>query len=509
MATHVFLDGKRWTLGEEIGDRGGFGRVHAAVSPAGDAAAIKFVPKDPGADRELLFARDLEGIPNVIPVWAAGEHGDELALAMPRAEMSLRDRMLQAGGPLPPDEVVRIASAVATALAALAARDRPVVHRDLKPENVLLRNGGWRLADFGIARYAEASTATATMKFAKTRPYAAPEQWREERATPAADVYALGVTAHEMLAGALPFPGPDFRGQHLERPSPPLPGVADRLAGLVKDCLAKPPGARPPASEVLERLRSSAEPADGVSARLRSLNLGAARDRERELAEDEARRTDDERRRGLYEAAREAMDGIREAMRARLAGDLPMAGREWPFELNGAKLEWPEARPVPRDAWGSFPPAFDVIAESEIRVAIPPPAPEEPCSACDAGTCLWHYEPHRFVPYAGRSHALWYCDAQEAGVFRWFETAFMGVRKYRQTEAAPVSLPCGEDAGGALSRTLWRWQPAWRFTPLDRDGATAFAERWLGWFADAAEGSLSRPDRMPEHDGIRNSYRRS
>ena len=371
---------------------------------------------------------------------------------------------------------------------------------------MLFWDGGWRLADFGIARYAEASTATATRKFAKTKPCAAPEQWREERATPAADVYALGVTAHGMLAGALPFPGPDFRGQHLERPSPPLPGVPDRLASLVKHCLAKPPGARPPAGEVLERLRSSAEPADGVSARLRSLNLAAARDRERKLAEAEARRTDGERRRGLYEAAREAMDGIREAMRARLAGDLPMAGREWPFELNGAKLEWPEARPVPRDAWGSFPPAFDVIAESRMRVAMPLPAPEEPCRDCDAGTCLRHYVPTRLlVPYAGRSHALWYCDAQEAGVFRWFETAFTD---FRPDGEDPTVLRCGEDAGKALSGFGGTWQLARRFTPVDRDGEAAFAERWLGWFADAAEGSLRRPEWMPEHDGIRESYRR-
>jgi serine/threonine protein kinase len=48
------------------------------------------------------------------------------------------------------------------------------------------------LVDFGIARYAEASTAPDTRKHSLTPLYASPEQWALEHATPAADVYALG-----------------------------------------------------------------------------------------------------------------------------------------------------------------------------------------------------------------------------------------------------------------------------------------------------------------------------
>lgn len=83
----------------------------------------------------------------------------------------------------------RLHAQIATAL---AASDGRVVHRDLKPENVLYLDGHWCLADFGIARHAEASTALDTRKLAMDPHYAAPERWRFERATSAADVYSLG-----------------------------------------------------------------------------------------------------------------------------------------------------------------------------------------------------------------------------------------------------------------------------------------------------------------------------
>ena len=85
-----------------------------------------------------------------------------------------------------------------------------MVHRDLKPENVLFLDGHWCVADFGISRYAEASTAPDTRKYALTPAYAAPERWRNEHATSATDVYSLGVIAFELLTGARPFPGPDL-----------------------------------------------------------------------------------------------------------------------------------------------------------------------------------------------------------------------------------------------------------------------------------------------------------
>lgn len=194
--------GKRWTLGEQLNE-GGFGRVFAAFCDDIQAVA-KLVPKAPGADRELLFV-DLGNARNVVPVIDHGETDAAWVLVMPRAERSVREHLIEAAGALEMVDALAVLSDVAAALADLEGR---VVHRDLKPENILLLEGHWRLADFGISRYAEATTAPDTRKFSMTPPYAAPEQWRWERATSATDVYALGVLAYELLTGSRPFLGP-------------------------------------------------------------------------------------------------------------------------------------------------------------------------------------------------------------------------------------------------------------------------------------------------------------
>ena len=130
---YVGLEGGRWQMGNVICS-GGFAQVHEAVSPGGEHAVFKLVPKDPGAKRELLM-EDLAGMPNVIPILDTGEHGDCWVLAMPRAEMSLRDH-LQHHGRLEPDDAKPILVYIANAL---IAPDGGVVHRDLKPGNVLRR----------------------------------------------------------------------------------------------------------------------------------------------------------------------------------------------------------------------------------------------------------------------------------------------------------------------------------------------------------------------------------
>src|SRR5258708_3437668 len=94
---------------------------------------------------------------------------------MPRADKSLRQHLTDLSEPLEITEGVAILTDIATALSDIDSR---IVHRDLKPENVLLLDGAWCLADFGISRYAEASTAPDTQKYSLSPPYAGPERWR-------------------------------------------------------------------------------------------------------------------------------------------------------------------------------------------------------------------------------------------------------------------------------------------------------------------------------------------
>lgn len=106
---------------------------------------------------------------------------------------------------------LKVCDAVAYAHRAL------VIHRDLKPSNILVAgDGSLKLLDFGIARLIEephagqdAVTVTVAAQRRLTPAYAAPEQWRGEAVTTAADVYALGVLLHELLTGLKPAPRDD------------------------------------------------------------------------------------------------------------------------------------------------------------------------------------------------------------------------------------------------------------------------------------------------------------
>src|SRR5690606_1510458 len=112
---------------------------------------------------------------------------------------------------LPVDEALVIAREVADALS--YAHAKGVVHRDIKPENILLQNGHALVSDFGIAlalEQAGGERMTQTGLSLGTPQYMSPEQARGGRALDArTDIYALGVTTYEMLAGEPPFTGPN------------------------------------------------------------------------------------------------------------------------------------------------------------------------------------------------------------------------------------------------------------------------------------------------------------
>jgi serine/threonine protein kinase len=280
--------GKEWRIGAQIGS-GGFGRVYEAESKDGAKAVVKLVPKAPGAEREMLFV-NLGGVAGVVPIIDSGQHEDFWALVMPRAEESLRQHIDGAGGKLSASDATAILCDIAAALSDLNGK---VVHRDLKPENVLRLNGIWCLADFGIARYAEATTSPDTQKFSMSAPYAAPERWRAERATSAVDVYAFGVIAFEMLSGKRPFAGPDFhdyREQHLHAEPPTLTAGTSSLKGIVTESLFKASGARPSPANLLARLKRSLEQRPAGLAKLSEAHLGEmARQSESDRLASEAR----------------------------------------------------------------------------------------------------------------------------------------------------------------------------------------------------------------------------
>lgn len=468
--------GSEWRITDEI-SQGGFGKVYGAVGVKGNRAVAKIVPKEPGAQRELLF-EELDGMPNIVPLLDRGEWRNYWALVMPRCDRSLRDYLDEKGGKLPVAEAISILGDVAVAL--LGIKDR-VVHRDIKPENILQLEGKWCLADFGIARYWEATTAADTRKLAMSNRYAAPEQWRAERATSATDIYAFGAVAYELLQGNPPFPGPtrlDYRDQHLNSMPPTPNNCPPWLASLVVECLTKVPGGRPTATNLLNRLKVDSNPVSPAAQRLQEVNATVVRQREETILKETIAQAKEEERWELFIAANNSLDKIAGKLNAEVKRNASAAisrtlGHTWSWTLGQAQL----SIDLPQEAYFSSESVehranFRVIAYARIGVSVNAPN----------------------STYKGRSHSLWYCDVQESGVFRWYETAFRSSglsRVPRTTE--PFDLPPNRDSFLAHSNVMHTVDVAMPFVAIDQGGEDDFIDRWIGWFASGVQGQLREP----------------
>lgn len=480
MTETLTLEQDTWRLGAPLAgaDPAGFGRIFEVSDGRGRQAVAKLVRKQPGADRELLFSDLPTGAKNVIPILDAGEHEDSLVLVMPRAEMSLEHRLQ--GTTVDLDGAVRILSDVAEALDSL---DGAIVHRDLKPANVLLWDGRWCLADFGIARYADASTAPDTRKFSMSPPYAAPEQWTYQSATAKTDMYAFGVMAFQLVTGELPFTGSteDLRAAHLNLVPKSVGPV--RLRSIIEECLYKAPEARPSAANVLARLRQVAvEPKLPGASALARVSESVRGKRALAFAEQRASEDETSRRARLLEVAMQSHGSLLGPLFTDVEAGVGNAGQvqrrpraEVAFvaEIAGAKLS--VTAPIGSRTWSG---PFDVIATAAVTV---------------------HRNRRSRGGWLGRSHSLWYCDAHKAGDFSWFELAFMAGAFGGQPEIVPYSSS-PESAGVAFAQVIGTEQLAWPVSSLDRDEPTEFVDRWIGWFAGAADGTLEMPSTLPERN---------
>jgi len=154
--------------------------------------------------------------------------------------------VLRAEGALSPRRVLGLIAQAAEALG--CAHAAGIVHCDVKPGNVLAGGGRVKIADFGIAAAVGAVPVTQAGLVMGTLAYLSPERMAGLPATPASDLYGLGMTAYECLTGRPPFQGSPqaVALAHRDRPLPPLPGtVPAPVAELVAALTAKDPQYRP------------------------------------------------------------------------------------------------------------------------------------------------------------------------------------------------------------------------------------------------------------------------
>jgi tetratricopeptide (TPR) repeat protein/TolB-like protein/predicted Ser/Thr protein kinase len=252
--------------------RGGMGVVYRAVDVnLGREVALKVLPEDVVHDperrarlvQEARAASALEH-PHIAVIHEVGDAGGVTFIAM---ELIRGEKLSEtlSRGPVAHTRALALATEIAEALG--RAHERAIIHRDLKPANVMITEDGHaKVIDFGLAKLLEppdpAPEITQTGRAPRTGPgmilgtaaYMSPEQARGSRVDHRSDIFALGVTLFEMLAGR-----PAFRGQStldtlqavLTQPVPALPvsgGVSmdanSEIRRIIEKATAKDPDER-------------------------------------------------------------------------------------------------------------------------------------------------------------------------------------------------------------------------------------------------------------------------
>ncbi|MBM7466071.1 serine/threonine-protein kinase [Microbacterium esteraromaticum] len=243
---------------------GGMGEVWEATDHViGRTVAIKILKDeymgDPGfLERFRAEARHaaLVNHEGIASVFDYGEENGSAFLVMELVPGEALSTILERDGALSADKTLDIVAQTASALQ--AAHAAGLVHRDIKPGNLLITpDGRVKITDFGIARIADQVPLTATGQVMGTVQYLSPEQASGHAASPATDVYSLGIVAYECLAGKRPFTGESqvaiAMAQINEQP-PPLPdSVPVPVRNLVMAMIAKKPADRPSSAATVSR----------------------------------------------------------------------------------------------------------------------------------------------------------------------------------------------------------------------------------------------------------------
>ncbi|MBL1084639.1 serine/threonine protein kinase [Streptomyces actinomycinicus] len=195
--------------------------------------------------------------PHIVPVFEAGETDGVLYIAMRYVSGSDLRHLLDVRGPLPPQDTVRIAAQVASALD--AAHEHGLVHRDVKPGNILVAEGTDSdhpehvyLTDFGLTKKSLSLTGfTSVGQFVGTLDYVSPEQISGRPVDGRCDVYGLSCVVYETLTGRPPFQRDDdmalLWAHQYDEPPPPseaLPGLLPAVDRVFAKALAKSPDDR-------------------------------------------------------------------------------------------------------------------------------------------------------------------------------------------------------------------------------------------------------------------------
>ncbi|MFB9893236.1 protein kinase domain-containing protein [Planobispora takensis] len=229
--------------------------VYLGRSPGGGRVVVRLLPADLDRERFLAAAGPLR---EISAFCTAEVLGTGVADGRPYIVSEYIDgpdlqEAVASGGTLRGAALHRLAVGMMTAL--VAVHQAGMIHGDIRPDNVVLGPDGPRVINFGVARALSATEAADTRRVGVPA-FTAPEVLRGADPASAADLFGWAATLVFAATGRSPFDGGSMAGtvNRILNDEPDLGAVEDDLRGTVAMCLAKDPGGRPAASDVLLRL---------------------------------------------------------------------------------------------------------------------------------------------------------------------------------------------------------------------------------------------------------------
>ncbi|MDX6622734.1 MAG: eukaryotic-like serine/threonine-protein kinase [Solirubrobacterales bacterium] len=272
----------RYETSQRLGS-GGMSNVYMATDRILErTVAVKILAEHLSDDERFVarFKREALAVaklihPNIVQVYDTGVDDGRHYIVMEYVDGRSGAQILQRQGPVEPETAADIGVQACAGLD--YAHRRGIIHRDVKPGNLMIVGGPVgggemtvKLTDFGIARAIEQTRITQVGSVVGTAAYLAPEQVRGDEATPATDVYALGVVLYQFLTGRLPYEGSTLAElavrQQNETPLPPSTyndEVPETLGAAVLRALEGNPNRRyASADELASGLQMGLEGAD-------------------------------------------------------------------------------------------------------------------------------------------------------------------------------------------------------------------------------------------------------